>query len=56
MGEYTGTFLALSEGYSVFLKPLKPGNHTLTYEVSVINPINPVNDYIQKTNYNLNVK
>ena len=56
MGDYTGTFPSLSEGYSIFLKPMKPGNHSIIYQVSVVYPANPVNDYIQKVQYFFHVK
>lgn len=56
MGNYSGTFLALSEGYTVFLKPLTAGDHKLNYVVSVVNPLDPSYDYSQNATYNLIVK
>jgi hypothetical protein len=56
MGNYSGTFQALSEGYTLFLKPLTVGNHKLSYAVSVVNPVDPVYDYSQNATYNLIVK
>lgn len=56
MGDYSGTFRALSEGYTVFLIPLTVGDHKLSYAVSVVNPIDPVYDYSQNATYNLIVK
>jgi hypothetical protein len=56
MGNYSGTFKALSEGYTLFLKSLTTGDHKLSYAVSVLNPLNPVNDYSQNATFNLIVK
>jgi hypothetical protein len=56
MGDYSGTFGALSEGYSILVKPLTVGHHKLNYIVSVVNPANPVYDYFQNTTYNLIAK
>jgi hypothetical protein len=56
MGNYSGTFKALSEGYSIFLKPLTAGDHKLSYQVSVVNPLDPSYDYSQNATYNLIVK
>jgi hypothetical protein len=56
MGDYTGTFGALSEGYSILVKPLTVGDHKLNYVVSVVNPANPVYDYFQNATYNLIAK
>lgn len=56
MGNYSGTFPALSEGYTVLLKPLTAGEHKLSYAVSVVNPVDPVYDYSQNATYNLIVK
>jgi hypothetical protein len=53
---YSGIFPSLSEGYSLFLKPLTAGDHKLSYAVSVVNPLDPTNDYSQNATYNLIVK
>jgi hypothetical protein len=56
MGDYHGTFGALSEGFMLELKPLTVGEHKLNYIVSVVNPANPVYDYFQNANFNFRVK
>ncbi len=56
MGDYSGTFEALSEGYTLLLKPLTAGDHKLSYAVSVVNPVDPSYDYSQNATYNLVVK
>jgi hypothetical protein len=56
MGDYTGTYLSLSEGYTVFIKPLEAGKHDFNFMVSVVNPLDPVLDYFQNAIYHLNVK
>ena len=52
--EKPGTYLAVAEGYYLFLKPLSEGNHTLYYEAGTSEP-NP-NQYSQTVTYHLNVK
>ena len=56
MGNYSGSYGSLSEGYTVFLKPLSVGNHTLKYDVSVIYPPDPSYNYIQQATYHLVVR
>ena len=56
MGDYSGTHEALSEGFTLLLKPLSAGDHKLSFVVSVINPVDPSYDYSQNATYNLVVK
>ena len=55
MGAYTGTYLSLSEGYTIFLKPLQPGKHTFNYKISVVNMEDPINNYHQDGIFYFNV-
>lgn len=54
----TGQFKSQAEGYTLFLKPLAAGTHTLTYNVIVTAPFgaDSSDDYVQIATYNLNVK
>jgi hypothetical protein len=56
MGNYSGSYGSLSEGYTVFLKPLSVGNHTLKYDVSVIDPIDPSYNYVQQATFHFVVR
>lgn len=52
--ESPGTYRAVAEGYNLFLKPLTPGEHLLTYEAATIPPNE--NQYAQTVTYHLIVK
>lgn len=52
--EVPGTYVGVTEGYFLFLRPLSEGNHTLHYKAAT-NPPNP-NSYAQEVAYHMNVK
>ena len=47
---------AIADGFFLLVEPLSPGNHTLHYTVSVLNPIESDYNYAADLTYNLMVK
>ncbi len=47
---------AIADGFFLLMEPLPPGNHTLHYTVSVLNPIESDYNYAADLTYNLMVK
>jgi hypothetical protein len=50
-----GVFQGAVDGYFLFLKPLSPGNHEVSFEADVLPPNNPEEGYHQKGTYFLNI-
>lgn len=50
-----GVWKAIADGFFLFVEPLPPGNHTLQFTVSVLNPIVSEYNYAATLKYNLEV-
>lgn len=50
-----GVYKAIADGFFLFVEPLPPGNHTLQYTVSVLNPVAAEYNYAATLKYNLKV-
>lgn len=51
-----GTVKGAVDGYFIFLKPMTPGNHTLSYDADVLPPNNPNMGYHQQGIYHLEIE